>query len=65
LMIFLLTISSVSYLKDKAISSYFGKRLFQVAPSTYSWVWDSVASKFMVKEKLNDTVLEVQENFSQ
>lgn len=62
LIVFMLVISSVSYFKNSAVNSYSGKTLFKVAPSTYSWLWHRVMSKFMTKEKFNNTILEVQES---
>jgi uncharacterized membrane protein required for colicin V production len=60
---FALTISSVSYLRDSVGYSYLGNKFFRVAPSVYTWLWDTVASKFMVGEKFNSTVLEVRDAF--
>lgn len=65
LIIFMLVISSISYFKDSVISSYSGRRLFKVAPATYTRLWNSLLSKFMSKEKFNPTVLEVQDNLTQ
>lgn len=62
LIIFILVISCVGYFKGSAQSSYLGKRLFKVAPTTYTKLWNGIASKFMTKEKFNQTILEVQEN---
>jgi uncharacterized membrane protein required for colicin V production len=65
LIVFLLVISSIGYLKNSVGNSYLGKRFFKVAPATYSWLWDSIMSKFMGGEKLNKTVLEVEDAFTQ
>ena len=65
LIIFMLMISSVSYLKNSVKDSYSGKRLFKVAPATYSALWDNLMSKFATKEKFNSTILEVQKYISQ
>jgi len=63
LFVFLLTISSVSYLKVSAEDAYLSRRIFNVAPNTYKGIWKSVVSKFATKEKFNDTIRQVQENF--
>jgi uncharacterized membrane protein required for colicin V production len=65
LVVFALVISSVTYLRNSAAGSYSGRRLFNVAPSAYSWLWNSIASKFMSGEKFNKAIAEVQENFAQ
>ena len=63
LIIFMLVISSISYLRMSVRSSYLGIRFFKVAPNTYSWLWNNLASKFMAQEKFNKTILEVQDSF--
>lgn len=62
LIIFMLAISSIGYLKNSVNHSYFGKRFFKIAPNTYSWIWNSITSKFMVNEKFNDYIWEIQED---
>lgn len=64
LIIFMLVISSSSYLRNSVINSYLGKRMFKIAPNTYSWLWNKVASKFVSGEKLNETLLEVQKGLN-
>lgn len=59
LIIFMLVISTLSYLRNSAINSYLARRLFKVAPATYSWLWDNITSKFMSSEKFNKTILEI------
>ncbi|PIP18921.1 MAG: hypothetical protein COT38_01550 [Candidatus Omnitrophica bacterium CG08_land_8_20_14_0_20_41_16] len=59
LIFFTLAISSVSYLKDSVKRSYLGPRLFSIAPDTYAWAWNNLASKFINSEKQNNVVLEV------
>jgi len=61
LIIFILLISSITYLKNSVIDSYSGRRLFKIAPATYSKVWFGFASKFMPQEKYNSTIQEVQQ----
>lgn len=63
LIIFMLVISSISYLRMSVKSSYLGPRFFQVAPNTYSWLWNNLTSKFMAQEKFNKTISEVQDSF--
>lgn len=65
LITYMLVISSISYLKNSVEDSYLGGRFFKIAPATYSWLWDNIASKFMNAENLNSTILEVQEGFTQ
>jgi uncharacterized membrane protein required for colicin V production len=60
LVVFILLISGIGYFKASAQQSYLGSRLFQAAPSTYATIWNRLMSKFMSKEKFNNTILEVQ-----
>ncbi|MBU1125614.1 MAG: CvpA family protein [Candidatus Omnitrophica bacterium] len=62
---FMCTIASVGYLKRSVQHSLLGQRFFYVAPHTYTWLWDSVASKFTSEEKINPTILKVKEGFPQ
>lgn len=63
LIIFIFAISATGYFKNSVHASYLGNRFFNIAPKTYQWIWYSVASKFMVNEKFNPTVSEIQEDF--
>lgn len=63
LIVFALVISTVSYLKESVTGSYLGPRLFRAAPSTYSWLWGNLTSKFTPSEKFNKTVTEIEEGF--
>ncbi|MDD5730673.1 MAG: CvpA family protein [Candidatus Omnitrophica bacterium] len=63
LIAYALAISTVGYLKDSVHRSYSGNYLFKVSPTTYSWLWNNIMSKFMSHEKFNKTVNEVQEKF--
>jgi len=58
LLIFMLLISSISYLKNSVINSFSGEYFSKIAPGVYASIWNGVTSKFMVKEKFNQTVLE-------
>ena len=64
LITFMFVTSSIAYLKDSVQSSYSGSSTFKIAPSTYSWIWNNLSSKFMDNEKFNQTVIEVQEKES-
>jgi uncharacterized membrane protein required for colicin V production len=59
LIIFALITSTISYLKKSAFDSYSGESVFKIAPAVYRSIWEGFASKFMTKEKLNQSVLEV------
>jgi len=63
LIIFTLFISSISYFTESVRSAYSGRRLFMVCPNTYSWLWNSLVSKFSGKERFNDNITAVKEEF--
>lgn len=65
LIIFIFVISPFGYLKNSVNNAYSAKPLFKVASNTYSWLWNSITSKFMTQEKFNKTVLEVQQSLTQ
>ncbi len=64
LVVFMLAISSISYLKNSVKNSYSGQQLFNVATGTYSWLFNAVASKFIPGEKFNKTIFEDQEDLT-
>lgn len=64
LITFMLVISSSSYLKNSVVNSYLGRRVFNVAPNTYTWLSNKIISKFMPGEKLNKTIPEVQKDLN-
>lgn len=64
LLVYILFISSVNYLNSSAKRSHLGSWFFKVAPDTYSFLWNNIASKFMVKEKFNVIVTKTEEKFS-
>ena len=64
LIMFMMFISSIGYFRDSVKASYSGRRLFMVAPDTYSWLWSGVASKFVPAEKFNAAVTSVKEEFA-
>jgi len=59
LIMFILAISPIGYFKNSVNGSYLGKRIIKFSPTTYSLIWNNLASKFMAKEKFNEAVLEV------
>lgn len=59
LLMFMLCMSSIEYLQRSVGTSYLGRRLFTVAPSLYSGIWNGVISKFNSKEEFNSAVSEV------
>lgn len=64
LIVFILFISSITYLSSSVHQSYYGKRLFNLTVATYSRLWDGLMSKFMTNEKFNQTISEMQEKFN-
>ncbi|HTY45621.1 MAG TPA: CvpA family protein [Patescibacteria group bacterium] len=58
--LFALYLSPVDYMHDSIPASYSGKKIIQVAPNLYVGLWESVFSKFMTGEKMNETVRQVQ-----
>jgi len=65
LVVYMLTISSVSYLNHSVRYSYLGKRAISIAPGAYNWIWNNFVSKFSLKEKSNQTVFEVMNKFGE
>lgn len=63
IVIYVLSISGISYFKNSVIDSYFGKRLFKIAPVTYGKIWSGFVSKFVPKEKFNPSIQEVEKAF--
>jgi len=61
--IYVLLISSINYFKDSVIDSYFGKRLFKIAPVTYGKILSGFISKFVPKEKFNPSIQELEKTF--
>jgi uncharacterized membrane protein required for colicin V production len=60
LLIFIFVIAPTDYFRNSVNNSYSGKHLFTIAPTTYTWLWNSVMSKFRTQEKFNDAILKVQ-----
>ncbi len=65
LIVFMLLISSFEYCKNSVKDSYCGASILKIAPSTYSWLWNSVSSKFMNSEKFNNAAIEVEKEVPQ
>lgn len=63
LIVFMLVFSGINYFTVSAEHSFLGRRLFDIAPATYSWLWNVVASKFMTAEKFNHRITEIQQGF--
>jgi len=63
LLIFILVIPKIGYLKKSVANSYSGKYFLRVAPNVYSGLWNNLISKFMPKEKFNQSVLDIQKGF--
>ncbi len=61
LIMYIFIASPFSYLKKSVVSSFSGKPILTVAPATYSWLWDSIISKFRAQEKFNNMVYDIQE----
>jgi uncharacterized membrane protein required for colicin V production len=60
LLLFAMYISPLGYMHDSVSASYGGKRIIQAAPNMYVGLWETLFSKFMTGEKLNETVRQVQ-----
>jgi uncharacterized membrane protein required for colicin V production len=63
LIVFTLVVSGNAYLKNSAKVSYCGKRLSGVPVSAYSWLWNSIMTKFCAGEKFNKDVVTMREEF--
>ncbi len=65
LIIFIFVIAPTGYFRNSVNNSYSGKRLFKIAPTTYTWVWNSIMSKFRTQEKFNETILQIQTSLTE
>lgn len=63
LLIFILVISNINYLKNSVEDSYLGKRIFNIAPTTYAVLWNNLASKFMTDEAFNKNIPDIVSSF--
>lgn len=64
LVVFMLSISTIPYLNTSIKAAYSGQRLFNIAVSTYSQLWNGVMSKFMLNEKFNKVITEIEKDFN-
>ena len=55
-LLFAFKICPFPYLNSSVPSSFSGARLVNLAPNTYTWIWENITSKFMANEKLNSEV---------
>lgn len=63
IIMYMLVISNSSYLNKSVKTSYMARRIFVVAPDTYIWLWETIASKFSTTEKYNSAVASIKEDF--
>jgi len=56
---FIMAASGGGYLRTSIKKSYAGERLFRIAPTTYTALWQGVVSHFSPREKSNERVKEV------
>jgi uncharacterized membrane protein required for colicin V production len=59
LVLYALMIPKESYFKDSVRYSLIGNRVSKVAPATYTFIWESIVSKFNTGEKYNSSVPDV------
>jgi len=59
LILFAFLIPKSQYFKDSIYYSLSGNYLTKTAPAIYTWVWESIVSKFNSREKFNDKIFEV------
>lgn len=64
LIIFIFAILPRDYFRKSVNNSYSGRRLFKIAPTTYTWLWNNIMSKFRTEEKFNETIHQVQTNLT-
>ena len=64
LVVFMLSISTIPYLNTSIKEAYSGQRLFNITVSTYSQLWNGVMSKFMLNEKFNKVITEIEKDFN-
>lgn len=64
LILYMLLISTLTYLNSSAHKAYMGPSVFRIAPGIYSNLWNTVMSKFMFNEKYNDSVTAIQDSFN-
>ncbi|MCX5713607.1 MAG: CvpA family protein [Candidatus Omnitrophica bacterium] len=65
LIMFMLLISTLTYLNTSVHKAYFAPSVFRIAPGIYSNLWNTVMSKFMFGEKYNTSVTEIEGSFNE
>ena len=61
LIIFMLSIPLADYFRDSVRSSFSGRRLIKLSTGVYSYLWETIVTKFTPQEEANKVVLEVQD----
>jgi uncharacterized membrane protein required for colicin V production len=64
LILYILLISTLTYLNASVHKAYFGKSIFRIAPAVYSNIWNAAMSKLMFNEKFNSSVSELEGSFN-
>jgi uncharacterized membrane protein required for colicin V production len=64
LLIFMLGLWGLAYLKESINASFSGRGLFNVAPNTYSFLWNNVTFRISPGESFNKNIEEVERNLS-
>lgn len=59
LILFAILIPKSTYFRESVRYSLSGTYFAQVAPATYTWIWESIVSKFNSGEKFNNAILDV------
>ncbi len=59
LILFAILIPKSTYFRESVRYSLSGKYFAQVAPATYTWIWESIVSKFNSGEKFNNAIIDV------
>ena len=64
LLVFVLVISSVTYLSSSVKHSYLAGKAIGISPQAYSWLWSNIFSKFSTQERFNSKVTQVVDKFN-
>ncbi|MCM8797140.1 MAG: CvpA family protein [Candidatus Omnitrophica bacterium] len=62
LIMFCLFISTISNFKRNVVRSLAAPQVFKIAPATYRWVWNNIASKFTTSKEINDIISVIETN---
>ena len=60
LIIFIFLIAPGGYFRNSVNNSCSSRRLFKIAPATYTCLWNNIMSKFRTQEKFNEAILKVE-----